>query len=206
MCCNLISKSQVKDSIKARHFEDSAWKEYQKNYFRKSIRLLDSAISYDPTKSFSYQLKAESQWFLGNYADAAETYKKMISLGDEDLLKVSAYVFLGMLYGKAGMMVQAKEQYISAVKLWERGYVPHNHIQLVEELDYFLALAFLGEKAKAERIISKRSFDSLSYPKRHELEKQNKKCLSFFKKTPNDLLEKHFKEYMLPKDIKPLED
>jgi tetratricopeptide (TPR) repeat protein len=167
---------------------------------------LDSAISCDPTNSFSYQLKAEAQWFLGNYADAAETYKKMISLGDENLLKVSAYVFSGMLYGKAGMRAQATAQYISAVKLWESGYVPHKQFRLIEELDYFLALAFLEEKAKAMKIISERSLDSLSYPRRLELEQQNKRCLSLFEKTPKELLEEHFKEYMLPDNIKPLEE
>lgn len=203
---NFTSNGQVRDTVKARFFADSAWKVYRKNYFRKSIILLDSAISYDPTNSFSYQLKAEAQLFLGNYAGATETYKKMISFDDENLLKVSAYVFLGMLYGKAGMTTQATAQYISAVKLWESGYVPHKQFRLAEELNYFLALAFLEEKAKAIKIINERSIDSLSYPRRLELEQQNKKCLSLFEKTPKELLEEHFKEYMLPDDIKPLEE
>lgn len=196
----------MKDTIKARLFADSAWKVYQRHYFRKSIGLLDSAISYDPTKSFYYSLKAESQWFLGNYADAAETYKKKIALGDKNLLKVSAYVFSGMLYAKAGMAEQAKAQYIYAIKLWESGYVPHKQFRLVEELDYFLALALLEKKSKAMKIISERNLDSLSYPKRIEMENQNKRCLSLFQKNPKELLEEHFKEYMLPNDIKPLEE
>lgn len=203
---SLTSESQEKDTIRARLFADSAWKSYQINYFRKSIRLLDSAISYEPTNSSSYHLKAEAQWFLGNYADAAETYKKMISLSDENLLKVSALVFSGMLYGKAGMTVQEKAQYISAVKLWEGGYVPHKQFRLVEEFDYFLALAFLEERTKAKRIISERKLDGLSLPRRRELEKQNEKCLSLFKKTPKKLLEEYFQEYMLPNDIIPLEE
>lgn len=130
----------------------------------------------------------------------------MISLGDENLLKVSAYVFSGMLYGKAGMATQATAQYISAVKLWESGYVPDKQFRLVEEFDYFLALAFLEKKAKAMKIISERSLDSLSLPRRLELEQQNKKYLLLFEKTPKEHLEEHFKEYMLPDDIKPLEE
>jgi len=204
--CSLISKSQAKDKTKARFFEDSAWKVYQKYYFRKSITLLDSAIFYDSTNGTSYHLKAEAQWFLGNYADAAETYKKMISLGDEDLLKVSATVHLGMLYGKAEMPIQAVEQYASAVKLWESGYVPHKQFKMVEELDYFLALAFLEERAKALKIIGGRSLDSLSYPRRFELVRQHERCLSLFDKTPKELLEEQFKKYMLPNNIRPLDE
>lgn len=203
---SLISKSQAKHAPRARFFEDSAWKVYQKHYFRKSITLLDSALFYDSTNGFSYSLKAEAQWFLGNYVDAAETYKKKISLGEESLLKVSANVFLGMLYGKAKMPEQAKAQYILAVKLWESGYVPHKHFKMVEELDYFLALAFLEEKAKAMKIISERSLDGLTYPKRRELENQHERCLLLFDKTPEELLEEHFKEYMLSNDTKPLEE
>lgn len=203
---SLISKSQAKDTTRARSFADSAWKAYQKYYFKKSIKLLDSAIYYDPINSFSYHLKAEAQWFLGNYADAAETYKRMISLDNGNLLKVSAYVFLGMLYGKAGMPVQATAQYVSAVKLWEGAYMPHKQFKMVEELDYFLALAFLEEKTKAMKIVSERNLDSLTYPRRHELERLHERCLSFFDKTPGELLEEHFKEYMLSNDIKPLEE
>lgn len=203
---SLILKSQVVDSTKAAIFGDSAWKAYKKYYFRKSISLLDSSILYNPTNSFSYKLKAEAQWFLGNYADAAETYRKMISLGDENLLKVSAYVFLGMLYGKAEKPRLATEQYATAVMLWESGYVPHKQFRMEEEFDYFLALAFLEDKVKARKILSDRNLDSLSYPKRHELEIQYKRCLSLFDKTPNELLEEYFKEYLLPTDIKPLEE
>lgn len=202
----MISKSQVKDTIKARFFGDSAWKAYKKYYFKKSISLLDSSILYNPTNSSSYHLKAEAQWSLGNYADAAETYRKLISISDKNLLKVSANVFLGMLYGMADMPRQATAKYASAVKLWESGYVPHKQFKMVEEFDYFLALAFLEEKAKAVKIISGHNLDSLSYPKRHELENQNKRCLSLFDKTPKELLEIYFKEYMLPNDIKPLEE
>ena len=203
---SLISKSQAKDATRARFFEDTAWKVYQKNYFRKSIALLDSALFYDATNRFSYSLKAEAQWFLGDYAGAAETYEKWIALGDENLLKVSANVMLGMLYGKAKMPVQAKAQYASAVKIWERGYVPNKQFKMIEELDYFLALAFLEEKAKAVKIISERNLDGLSYPRRHELEQQHERCLLLFEKTPEELLEEHFKIYMLPDDIKPLEE
>ena len=84
--------------------------------------------------------------------------------------------------------------------------MPRKQFRLIEELDYFLALAFLEEKVKAMKIINERSLDSLSYPKRLELEQQNKRCLSLFEKTPKELLEEHFKEYMLSDDIKPLEE
>jgi hypothetical protein len=202
---SLISNSQEHIISRARYFEDSAWKAYQRNYFRKSITLLDSAIFYKPTNSFSYGLKAEAQWFLGDYAGAAETYRNKIALGDTNLLIVSANVFLGMLYGKAQMPEKATSQYLIAVKLWESGYVPHKQFKIVEEFDYFLALAFLQERNKALRILKERSLDSLTLPKRRELETLHEKCLLLFGRTPSELLEEHFNQYMLPKDVKPRE-
>jgi len=203
---SLISQSQATDTTKARFFADSAWKAYQSHYFKSSIRLLDSAIFYGSNKSASYHLKSEAQWFLGWYAEAAETFKNIISIGDSNLLRVSAYVFLGMLYDKAENPADAKKQYASAISLWENGYVPIKQFQSVEESDYFLALAFLEEKEKAMKLMDERSLDSLPYPKRIEFTNRYRTYRVWFGKDPKKLLNEHFQEYMLPGDIKPLEE
>jgi tetratricopeptide (TPR) repeat protein len=202
----LISASQAKDTTKAKSFADSAWAAYQKYYFKKAIRLLDSAIFYGNNKSWTYSLKAEAQWFLGMYAEAATSYKQMLSFDDDALLKVSAYVFLGMLYSKAEMPRQATEQFVTAIRLWENGYVPRKQFRAVEESDYFLALAFLGQSEKAKKVMSAQTLDSLTYPERREIEYRHRTYLVLFTKSPKQLLEEQFKEFLLPDSIKPLEE
>ena len=139
-------------------------------------------------------LKAEALWSISEYAEAASTYKKMISFSGDDLLKVGAYVFLGMLYDKAEMPVQAKDQYTSAISFWENGYVPHKQFREYEESEYILALAMLEEKDKIKKIVS----DAKEY--------RYQRYLEWLFKTPKELLDLHFKEYTLPDNIKPLEE
>lgn len=194
MFLSSLANSQARDSIKARFFQDSAWKAYKENYFKKSIRLLDSAILYDNTKGDFYHLKAEALWFVDEYAEAAKNYQNLISLDGDYLLKVGARVFLGMLYDKAGMPTQAKNEYVSAVTLWESGYKPLNQFREYEQSDYLLALTFLGEKEKVRKAVN----DAKEY--------RFKEVLEWLKIPPRELLEIHFKEFMLPDHIKPLEE
>jgi tetratricopeptide (TPR) repeat protein len=203
---SLHSNSQENDSLKARVFYDSAWKAFKAYYFKKSIRLLDSVIYYRPSFRPAYDLKAEALLSLGEYAEAARTYKIVVGFGDDRLLKVSANVFLGMLYAKAGMNVEASVQYTSAVSLWESGYQPDKNFRNVEELDYFLALAFLQQKRKVLDIIDGYNYDSLSHPRRIEITTLHQTCLPWFEKTPKELLDDKFKIHMLPEGIKALEE
>ena len=126
-------KCQTIDTTKAKFFEDEAWKAYQGSYFKKSIRLFDSAIVYGSQWKSLYSIKAEAHWFIGEYAKAATAYKKMISLSGDELLRVGAYVVLGMLYDQAGMTRHSNNQYNSAVKLWEGGYVPLKQLETLKK-------------------------------------------------------------------------
>ena len=211
----LVSISQEIDTIKAKAFGDSAWRAYQTHYFKKSIRLLDSAIFYGRNKSASLQLKAEAQWFLGWYLEAANTYEDVLAIYDKN---VSGKVFLGMLYDKAKMPIKAKDSYASAIMLWESNYVPNRFFEKEEEANYFLALAFLRQKKKAYKLIKRlmqekanilkkeNKFYGWEYGMGYELKSRYTKYLILFDKSPKQLLEEHFAEYLLPDNIKPLED
>ncbi len=192
---NLSAKCQYTDTTKARAYENAAWKAYQESYFKKSIRLFDSAIFYGSTWKSLYAIKAEAHWFIGEFADAAKAYKKRIALSGEDLLKVGAFVKLGMLYDKAGMPKESKKQYISAIKLWENGYIPLKQFRHYEETEYLYALAFLGNRKKLKKVLEE-------YAKKHPYENQ----LELLNKSKQELLKIHFEEYQLPSHIKPLEE
>ena len=106
---------QIGDTSKALLFQNMAWDASQKNYFKKCIRLIDSSIIYDSSKSWSFMIKAEAHWLIGEYADAAKAYEKAMTLGS-DFLLVGANVLLGMLYDKADNSGEAKRHYRGLLK------------------------------------------------------------------------------------------
>ena len=97
-------------------------------------------------------------------------------------------------------------------------YVPNRFFERVEEADYFLALAFLRQKKKANKLIKKliqekanilkkeNKFDGWDYGRGYELKSRYTKYLTLFDKSPRKLLEENFAEYLLPDSIKPLGD
>lgn len=189
------SKCQTIDTAKAKIFETEAWKAYQGSYFKKSIRFFDSAIVYGSQWKSLYSIKAEAHWFIGAYAEAATAYKKMMLLSGDELLRVGAFVLLGMLYDQAGMTRQSNKQYKYAIKLWENGYVPLKQFKEVEEVEYLFALAFLGHQKKLKSKLD-------VYARRHPHQKQ----LQLISKSRRELLQLHFEEYQLPTNLKPLEE
>jgi tetratricopeptide (TPR) repeat protein len=182
---SLSSTCQTSDSTKkkALDFENKAWSAYQSHEFEKCISLLDSSISLDSTRPFAFIIKSESLWFLKRYAEAAETYKKWMTL-EKNVLLVGAYVFLGMLYDKADIHDQAKEQYIKAIKTYEKGYKPIATFENVEEIEYVFAFGLLSDTEKWRQKLAGliKKYPSSNYER-------------FEKMSRKELLEFHFEPF-----------
>ena len=129
-------------------YENRAWEAYQAQRFETAISILDSSIALDSSRPSPFILKSEALWFIGRFAEAAETYKKWIIielLTDSSILLVGAYVHLGMLYDKADMFIQAKEQYIKAINTFESDYKAIKQFEGEEEVEYVMAFGLLGD-------------------------------------------------------------
>ena len=179
-----VSLSQIPDSIKKKaiDFQTRAWKAEEERQFERCIVLADSSITLDSTRSEPYVIKAESLWFLKRYKESAETYKKYISV-DTNILRIGAYVLLGMLYDKADMFDEAKEQYLTAIRTYENGYRPLRQFVEIEEFEYVLAFGLAGSdkwKEKLGDVINK-------HP--------NAGFKNLANMTRKELLEHHFKQY-----------
>lgn len=180
-----MGRCQTSDSISksALDFEDRAWNAYQNHDFEKCILLLDSSISLGNTRPFALIIKSESLWFIKRYSEAAETYKKWMLI-EKNVLLVGARVFVGMLYDKADMPEQAKEQYLEAIETYENCYKPISTVENVEEIEYVFAFGLLGDtekwKEKLAGLIKK--YPSSNYQR-------------FEKMTKKELLEFHFEPF-----------
>ncbi len=185
---SLSGACQTSDTTyqKAGDLENKAWNAYQNREFEKCISLLDSSISLDNTRPFAFIIKSESLWFLKRYAEAAETYKKWIPL-EKNVLLVGAYVFIGMLYDKADMFDQAKEQYLKAIKTYKNSYKPIATFQNVEEIEYVFAFGLLGNTKKWKEKLA-------DLTKRYP----SSKYQQFEKMSRKELLEFHFEPFSKP--------
>jgi tetratricopeptide (TPR) repeat protein len=180
----IVVFSQPSDSVKKKaiQLQIRAFDAEQKHHFDSAILLADSSITLDSTRYEPYIIKAESLWFLKRYAEAAETYKKKMEVKRPDFL-IGAYVLLGMLYDKAGMFNEAKEQYLLAVKTWENGYQPPR-FDKTEEMEYVFAFGLLGDTRKWKRKLAELS---KKYP--------SSNYQQFESKSRQELLEHHFSPY-----------
>src|SRR5688500_6273614 len=147
---------------KSLEYQKRAWEAYQAQRFETAISLLDSSITLDRSRPSPFILKSEALWFIGRFAEAAETYKEWIIIElstDSSILLVGAYVHLGMLYDKADMFTQAKEQYIRAINTFESGYKALKQFEREEEVEYVMAFGLLGDtknwKKKLKPLIEK---------------------------------------------------
>lgn len=172
-----LAFSQQADSIRKRaiDFQSRAWKAEVDKQFERCIVLADSSIALDGARSEPYVIKAECLWFLQRYGEAAATYKKWITV-DSNKLLVGAYVLLGMLYDKAGMISQAKEQYTNAIKTYESDYQSPATFERTEEIEYAFAFGLLGDikrwKEKLAEFIKKypsSNYDQFQNMSRKEL-------------------------------------
>jgi tetratricopeptide (TPR) repeat protein len=180
----LFSFSQLSDSVKKKaiRLQIQAFEAEQKQQFDSAILFADSSIALNSKRYEPYVIKAESLWYLKCYSEAAETYKKYMEFERPDFL-VGAYVLVGMLYDKAGMFNEAKEQYLLAIKTWENGNQPSRFDQ-TEKIEYVFALGLLGDtkkwKEKLSELINK--YPSLNYKQFESMSRQ-------------ELLEFHFSPF-----------
>jgi tetratricopeptide (TPR) repeat protein len=179
-----LAYSQPSDSVKKKAINllIRAFDAERNHNFETSILLADSSIALDSTRDEPYIIKAESLWFLKRYSEAAETYKKKMSVKQPDFL-IGAYVLLGMLYDKANMRKEAKRQYLNAIRTYENGYIPPR-FDKTEEYEYVFAFGLLRDKknwkAKLAENAKKRPSDNYQ---------------TLEKKTRKELLELHFSPY-----------
>jgi tetratricopeptide (TPR) repeat protein len=192
---NISGLAQISNKAKADSLQTAAWDASQKNYFKKCLRLIDSSLYYDSTNSWSYSIKAEAHWLIGQYGEAAKAHKKAMSL-DKDSLLIGAFVLQGMLYDKANMHDKAKEEYLIASKLWEGGYVPYKQLAKHEQVDYVFAVGLYGDTSKWKK-------------KLHELYKKypDKNYIHLADKSGTEILDFYFNsEFAMPKGVTALED
>lgn len=194
---DIVFCQTLQDKVKADSLKSIAWDASQKNYFKKCIRLIDSSILYDSTKSWSYIIKAEAHWLISEFKDAAISYKKAMTL-DSEFVSIGANVLLGMLYDKAENFNQAKQQYSIAINLWENGYTAkHKLFQIQEEIDYIKAIGLMGDSIK---MINKLTTFIQKNP-----DQQSLACIA--EKSRLELLEFNFKsQYRLPDNIQAKEE
>lgn len=176
--------SQTSDSLKkvAIKLQIQAFHAEQRHQFESAILLADASIALDSTRYEPYITKAESLWFLKRYKEAAETYKKKMTVKRPDFL-IGAYVLLGMLYDKAGMLSEAKEQYSLAIMNWENGYQPPR-FDKTEEMEYVFAFGLFGDTRKWKKKLAalSKKYPSIDYKQ-------------FANKSRQELLEHHFSPY-----------
>lgn len=96
---------------------------------------------------------------------------------------IGAYVLLGMLYDKAGIFSEAKQQYSLAIKTWENGYQPPR-FDKTEEMEYVFAFGLLGDTKKWKKKLAELS---KKYP--------STDCKQIANKSRLELLEHHFSPY-----------
>jgi len=179
-----VGYGQTTDSLKKKaiKLQVRAFDAERNHDFETAILLADSSIALDSTRYEPFITKAESQWFLKRFSAAADTYKKSMHVKKPDFL-IGAYVLLGMLYDKAGMFKEAKEQYQLAIKTWENGYQPPR-FDKTEEQEYVFAFGLLGDTKKWKEKLAELSkkYPSLNY---QQLESKPRK----------ELLEHHFSPF-----------
>jgi tetratricopeptide (TPR) repeat protein len=184
--------SQSLDSFKKKSlaFENLGWELYQKHEFEKSFRNFDSSISFDSTRYISYQLKAESLWFIQRYGEAADIYTMWMERDrDTNILRIGAEVMNGMLYDKAGMRKKAKEHYRHAIDLYENDYKPLRQFVEVEEIEYVFAFGLLRNKKLWKNKL--KWFENKYHTNYHNLEAKSRKELLNFHFDPFEFHESH---------------
>jgi tetratricopeptide (TPR) repeat protein len=180
----LFGFPQLSDSVKKKaiRLQIRAFDAEQKDQFDSAILFADSSIALNSTRYEPYIIKAESLWFLKRYSEAAKTYKKKMEVKRPDFL-IGAYVLLGMLYDKAGMFNEAKEQYLLAIKTWENCY-QSPQFDKTEEIEYVFAFGLLGDIKKWKEKLSELSkkYPSSNYKQFESMSRQ-------------ELLEHHFSPF-----------
>jgi len=176
--------SQPNDSVKKKaiRLQIRAFDAERNHHFDSAILLADSSIALDNTRYEPFIIKAESLWFLKRYAEAATTYKQSMTVKVPDFL-IGAYVLLGMLYEKANMRKQAKDQYSKAINTFENGYTPPR-FDKTEETEYVFAFGLLGDKKNWKKKLAEleKKYPSQNYKKLQSMTRQ-------------ELLELHFSPY-----------
>lgn len=139
-------------------------------------------LSIDSTKDHIYALKAEFLWMKKDYYSAALVYRRAMSLDTDSSYLKGAYLFLGILFEKAGLCEEAQKQYLQAIYLFEN--VKRSNDRFFEStnvIDYSVALKLSGIEKKWEGLMSNPRFNKF-----HELYKGQSR---------EEVLEKFWKEY-----------
>jgi len=128
--------------------------------YDEAIRMVDSLLPIAKAKDDMYGLKAEFLWLKKDYHNAALAYEQAIVIDRDSSHLKGAYLFLGVLYEKAGNRDEAQKQYLTAIYLLEtnkrkndRFFEPSNIV------DYAVALKLSGLDKKWEGFMSDPRFD-----------------------------------------------
>lgn len=164
------------------YFLTKALQDFKEKKYVDAFATLDSAIKRDSTNKNIYSLKAEFCWLTKDYNNAAANFQKSMTLDKDSSYLKGAYVFLGVLYEKAGHLNEAQKNYKQAVFLFENNSRKDDRIfEFPNILDYVTALKLLGIIKKWEGLMSHPGF-----AKYHDMYKE---------KSRDEVLAKYWAEY-----------
>ena len=156
-------------------------KESEKKY-EEAIIITDSAMTIDSNNENIYGVKAEILWMMKNYYQAALNYQKALLLDKDRSFLNGAYLFLGVLYEKAGLRVHAQTQYLKAIYFFEhRKRNDDKYFANVNKIDYAIALKLSGNEKVWEKLLDEPFYQRLR--------------LVYIGKSRDEILEMYFKQF-----------
>jgi tetratricopeptide (TPR) repeat protein len=123
-----------------------------------AIMMLDSAEIINNKKGFIYQLRAELLWMKNNFIAAAKDYQKAILLDSDSSFLFGAYLHLGILYEKAGLLDKAQSEYLRAVYFFEnKTHKLQKYFEMSNNQDYTLSLLLSGKIVSMEKVVGNKT-------------------------------------------------